>query len=93
MAAGSEGVSAVVRTGRNRLGGGEEIGGGDNDKIGAGYGEGGRRGIEQGLGRRGGISGNERVGWSGIERGGRVITLERRRAGNTAGRDDVLAKT
>ena len=72
MAARSEGVSAVVRTVWNRLGGGEEKSGGDNDEIGDGFGgEGGRgRGIERGLGRRGGVSGSEQVKWSGMERGG-----------------------
>ena len=93
MAAGSEGVLAVVGTGRNRLGGGEETGGGDNDDIRAGIGGGGRRGIERGIGRRGGISGIVRVEWSGMERGGQVITLDRLRAGNTVGMDNVVAKT
>ena len=87
MAARREGVSVVVGIERNRLGGGEETGGGDNDEIGAGFGGGGRRGIEWGLGRRGGISGSERVEWSGMERGGRVINLDRRRDRNTAGRE------
>ena len=46
------------------------MGGEDNDKIGAGFGEGGVLGIEWGLGRRVGVSGSKRVEWSGMERGG-----------------------
>ena len=93
MADGSKGVLAVVVTGRHRLGGDEETGGGDNDKIGAGFGGGGGRGIEWVLGRRGGISGIEQVEWSGMERVGRVINLDRRWAGNTAGRYNVVSTT
>ena len=70
MAAGSEGVLAVVGTGWNRLGVGEETGGGDNNEIEAGFGGGGGRGIGQVLGRRGGVSGSEWVKWSGMEQGG-----------------------
>ena len=86
------GVSAVVRTRRNRIGGGEETGGGDNDATGSGFGGGSRHGIERGLGRRGGISGSERVKWSRMERGGRVINLDRQRDRNTAGREKEVAK-
>ena len=68
------------------------MGGGDNDKIGARFGGGGGRGIEWGLGKRGGVSGSKRVEWSGMERVGRVINLDRQRAGNTSGRD-VVANT
>ena len=78
---------------QNRLGVGEETGGGDNNKIGAGFGGGGGRGIGRVLRRRGGVSGSKRVKWSRIEQGGRVINLDRRRAGNTVGREDVVAKT
>ena len=60
---------AVVVTGRNRLGGGEETGGGDKDEIGAGFGGGVGRGIERELGRIGGVSGSERVEWSGADDG------------------------
>ena len=81
------------RTGRNRLGGGEETAGGDNDNIGARIGGQGRRGIKRGLGGERVISGSERVRWSGMEQGERVITLDRRRAGNMTGRDDIVAKT
>ena len=77
MAAGSKGVSEVMGTGWNRLGQGEETGGGDNDKIGAGFGGGGGRGIEPGLGRGEGVSGSKQVEWSRMERGGRVINLDR----------------
>ena len=59
---------AVVGTGRNRLGRGEETCGGDNDEIGAGFGGGGGHGIKQGIGSRGGVSGSERVEWSEMER-------------------------
>ena len=97
MTAGGEGVLVVVVAGRNRLGGSEETGGGDNNKIGDGFGGGVGRGIERGLGRRGGVSGSERVKWSGMGWGGAedgcVLNLDRRRAGNTAGRDKVVAKT
>ena len=60
----------MVVTGWNRPGGGKETGGGDNGKIRAGLGGGGGRGIEPGLGRRGGVSGSKRVEWSVMERGG-----------------------
>ena len=47
MAARSEGVSVVVRTGRHILGGGKERGGRGNNRLGAGVGFGFRRsGIE-----------------------------------------------
>ena len=85
MEAGSEGVLAVAGTGRHRLGGGKETGGGENDNIGAGFGRGGGGGIERGLGQRGVISGSKRVAWSGMERGGRVINIDRQQAGNMAG--------
>ena len=88
----SKGVAAVVGTGRNRLGGGKETGSRDNDEIGAGFGGGGGRGIKRGLGRRGGISGGERVEWIGMDWGGLVINLDRRQARNMAGRDDIVAK-
>ena len=93
MAARSKGVSTVVGIVRNRLVGVEETGGGDNNNIGAIFGGGRRRGIELGLSRIGGVSGSERVNWSGMERGRRVINLDRRRDRNIAGRDDVVAKT
>ena len=57
----------MVVTGQHRLGGGEEAGDGDNDDVGVAIGGGVGRGIEQGLGRRGGISGSERVKWIGME--------------------------
>ena len=82
----------MVGTGRNRLGGGEETGGRDNNDIRAVLGGGDRHGIERGLGQRGGISGSEWVEWSGTERGGRVITLDRQGARNMAGRGDVVEK-
>ena len=59
----------VVVAGRNRLGGGEETGSGDNDKIGDRFGGGVGHGIERGLGRRGGVSGIKWVKWSGMEWG------------------------
>ena len=55
------------------------------------FGGGNGRGIERGLGRRGVISGSERVEWSVMERGRIVINLDIQRSGNTAGRDDVVA--
>ena len=52
MAAGSEGVSAVVETGQHRIGGGEEKNGRGSNGFGFGFGFGfGRRGVE----------------WSGVE--------------------------
>ena len=63
-AKGSKGVSMVMGTDRHRIGGVEEAGGGDNDNIRVGTGGGVGRGIERGLGRRGGISGSKRVEWS-----------------------------
>ena len=85
----------MVGTERHRLGGSEETGGKDNGDIGVGggIGRGVGRGSEQRLGRRGGISGSERVEWSGMEWVGQVIHQDRRQAGNTAGRDGVVAKT
>ena len=88
--AGSKGVPTGVRTGRHRLGGGEETGGGDKDKIGSGFG--GGRGAEWGLGRRGGISGSERVKWIGMERGRQEINLDRGRAGSTSGEGQRSSK-
>ena len=70
-------VSVVVGTGRNRLEGGKETGGEDNDKIGAGFGVGYGGGIERGIGRRGGISGSKRVDWSRMKWSGRVNNIDR----------------
>ena len=75
----------MVGTVIHRLGEGEETGGGDNKDIGTGFGGGGRRGIKWGLGQRRIISGSKRVEWSGMDRGGQLINLERQRAGKTAG--------
>ena len=85
MAARSDGFLAVVGTGRHRLGGREETGGGDNDDIGVRTGGGGRYGIKRGIGRRGRISWSKWVEWSVMEWGRRVIHLDIRRAGNTTG--------
>ena len=60
-AARSAGVSVVVKAGRNRPAGGEEMGSGVNDGIGDRVGEGVRRGVERGRRKRGGVSGSERV--------------------------------
>ena len=57
----------MVVTGRHRLVGEEEAGDGDNDNVGVAIGGGVGRGIKRGLGRRGGISGRERVKWIGME--------------------------
>ena len=84
-AKGSEGVSMVMGTDRHRLGGGKEAGGRDNDNIRVRTGGGVGRGIERGLGRRGGISVSERVEWSRMKWSGRVINQYRRREGNTSG--------
>ena len=46
------------------------MGSGDNEDIGDGFGGGVGHGIELGIGRIGGVSGSERVEWSGMERGG-----------------------
>ena len=64
----------VVGAGRNILGGGEEMSGGDNDKIGDGLGGGFGCGIERGIRRRGGVSGSKRVEWSVMEQGGGQIS-------------------
>ena len=64
----SAGVSAVVGAGQNKPGGGEETGGRINNVIGDGFGGGVGQGAEQGSGRtQGGVSGSERVKWSGAE--------------------------
>ena len=68
--AGSEGFLAVVVSVLNRPGWGKETGGGVNDKIGDGVRGGVGSLIERGLGRRGGVSGRERIKWSGMEWGG-----------------------
>ena len=82
MAAGSDGVLTVVVTGRNRLGGGEETGDGDNNEIGDGFGGGVGRGIKRGLRRRRGVSGSELVEWSGMEQsGGRMSDQPRQTTG------------
>ena len=66
MAAGSEGVSAVVETGHHRLGGGKKKGGG------GGRGSGGFRfRVGLGFGRRG-AEWSERVEWTRVEWSGRV---------------------
>ena len=84
-AARSAGVSAVVGSGRNRPGGGKETGGGVNNEIGDGVGGGVRRGTERGCwSRRGGVSGSERVKWSGMERGGGQMSDQPRQ---TTGRE------
>ena len=67
----------MLGIGRNRLGGGEETGSGDNDAIGAGFVGGGGCGIERGFGRRVGVSGSKQVEWSGMELVGQVINLDR----------------
>ena len=64
----SVGVSAVVGAGRNRPGGVDKTDGGVNDKIRDRVGGGVGRGTKRGRGRRGGVSGSERVKWSGMER-------------------------
>ena len=69
-AARSAGAPAVVGAGRNRPGGGEETGGGVNNEIGDRVGGGVGQETERIRGRRGGVSGSERVKWSGLERGG-----------------------
>ena len=87
----SAGVSAVVGAVRNRYGGGEEMGGGVNNEIVDGVGGGVGQGTERGRGRRGGVSGNDRVKWRGMDRGGGRMSnhLDRLLAGNTAGRGKV----
>ena len=78
LGAGSEGVSSVLVAGSNRPGGGKETGGGVNNDIRDGGEVGVRREIKQGIGRRGEVSGSERVKWSGMERGvGRMIDQPR----------------
>ena len=52
------------------LEGGEETGGGVNNEIGDRVGGGVGQETERIRGRRGGVSGSERVKWSGLERGG-----------------------
>ena len=71
--------------------GGDETGGGVNDDIGDIFGGGVGRGTERGRGRRGGVSGSDRIKWSIMERGGGRMSdhPDRRRAGNKAGRDKV----
>ena len=95
MAAGSEGVLEVAGTGRNRLGGVKETGGGDNDKIGDGFGGGVGRVIDGDFrGEEESQGASELIGAEGIWAEDRlVINLDRRRAGNMAGRDKVVAKT
>ena len=68
-AARSAGVLAVVGARHNIPGGGEETGGGVNDKIGDRVGGGVGHGTERCRGRREGVSGSERVNWSGAEDG------------------------
>ena len=92
MAAGSKGVSVMVGTGRNRLVGGEETGGRDNDNIGDGFGGGVGRGIERGLGRREGVSGSKQVKWSGMEQGGgRMSDQPRQTTGRKHGREGQIS--
>ena len=76
----------VVGAGRNRLGGGEETGDGDNDNIGDGFRGGVGRGIELGLRRIGGVSGSEQVQWSVMEWGGGRMSDQPRQ---TTGRKHV----
>ena len=73
--AGSEGVLAVVGSGRHQPGGGEEEGGRGSDSIGVGVGVRVGLVIERGPGRRGVVEGSERVEWSGVEWGGRITPL------------------
>ena len=92
-AARSKGVLAVVGAGRNRPGGGEEMGCGVNDKIGVGGGGGVGRGTERGCGRRGGVSGSERVKWSRVERGGgRMSDPPRQMTGREHGEEGKSSK-
>ena len=63
MAAGSEGVLAVVGTGRPRLGWVEEKGGRGSDGLGVGVG----LRIERGPGQRGEVEGSKLVEWSRAE--------------------------
>ena len=90
MAAGSEGVLAVVGAGRNRLGGGKEEGGIGIQGLVVGVGV--RLGIERGPGQRGGVEGSKRVKWSGVEWGG-IVTPPRRTTGRKHVRgNEVVAK-
>ena len=77
----------MVGAGRNRPGGGEETGSGVNDEIRYGVGRVVGRGIEWGIGRRGEVSGRNRVKWSGMERVGGQMSDQPRQ--NMAGRDKV----
>ena len=69
-AARSAGALAVVGAGRNRPGGSKKTGGRVNDNIGDGVGGVVGWGTERGCGRRGGVSGSDRVKWSRMDRGG-----------------------
>ena len=90
-AARSVGVSAVVGAGQHRPVVAEGLCGGINKEIRDKVGGRVRQGNEHGRGRRGGVSGSERVQWSGMEWGGgqMIDNLDRRRARNTAGRERV----
>ena len=83
----------MVGTGQHRLGGIEETGGGYNNNIIVRIRGGDGCGIELGLEWRAGISESERVEWSGMEWGRRVIHLDRRQYTNTTVRGDVVVKT
>ena len=81
-AAGSKDVLALVGAGRNKPGGGEETGGGVNDKIGDGVGGGVGRTTKRGHGRRVGVPDIKRVKWSGIEQcGGQMSDQPRQSTG------------
>ena len=67
------------------MGGGKEEGSEGNNGTGVRIGGGVGHGIKRGLRPRGGVSGSERVEWSGMEWVGRVNHLDRQWAGKTAG--------
>ena len=75
----------VLGTDRYKLRGDKEAGGRDNNDTGVGIRRGVGRGSKRGLGRRGGISGSERVKCSVMEWGVRVIHQDRQREGNKEG--------